>query len=67
MTFLAPLEGARLDANARRTLIAVRRENVVGAPNELGGRVEAIANHTNGRVGCDAASFRGFAVSRKEI
>lgn len=63
LALFAPLERARFDANAGRSLAraARRRQNVVGAPDQLSGRVEAVADHAHRRIGGYAAALGRFA------
>jgi len=61
LTLLAPLEGARLDANAGGALIAAGREYVVGAPDQLGGGIKATADEPHCRIAGYSAAL-AFAV-----
>lgn len=59
LALLAPLERARLDADARRSL-AARGDVVVGAPYQVRRRVDSVADEAHCRVRGDPASFVRF-------
>lgn len=62
LTLLAPLERAGFDSYAGRTLVAAAtRQHVVRPPDQLGSRVDPVANQPHGRIRCDATALRGFS------
>jgi len=64
LTLLAPLEGARLYANAGGALIAAGGEYVVGAPDQLGGGIEAATDEPHCGITGNSAAL-AFAILRE--